>query len=826
MEEQTIEQPNPETPNRKFTYFPFFNQKQPMFVLALIGFIFYCASLDNEYALDDGIVIHQNNYVIKGVAGINEIMTRDLYDAFYRRMNADDQLQGGRYHPLPVVSYALEQEFIGPYRTGFYQFVEDLNRNGKLDQEEINAEDESTGAKQNQSPNAGFNFNKDNYRNTKNKGPLNSYEYNEFYDLNGDGHAQENECNNCWDLNKNFRNDPGEDLNQDGIFNEVDCQVNGAFLRHFNNLWTYILGCLLLYVVFVRYFFKDQPDLAFLAALIYLIHPVHSEVVANVKGRDEIFSVIFMALTFLYAFKYLENQKTRTLLTASLMFLLALLSKEYAIMMLLLVPLAVHVFTDIKIRVKSLLLPALSFFIVFLVMIGFKMTVANALPDIFMIVTGFVIFIPICLFIFKKSLAEKGLTALMLGLFALGLLYFGLRLNAVSIAAGIPDKEILNDPYLLANGEEKFATKVFILLKYLALLIFPKNLTSDYSFDSIPYYHLTDAGFIFSLLLNLGLVILGCVLVKRKHVMGFAIITYYSFLLLVTNFIFAIGTTMHEGFLFQASIGASIAFAWLMMWGLEKVSSLSLTARRSLLLGTLTLIVILFGAKAWERSKDWKNDVTLFLKDVKSTPNSVLVLGNAGARWIDLADTKEITGIIPEGEAAIFNDYNGTLKITDEELKASGFKTKREAALDRGIGYLKHAVDLHPKYVNGYLNLGLASFKLNNDQDAVFYWKIAENLYPDNPYLKNYYRVYSGILKERGSAAFDEGRLADAAKAYALWTLIQPNNAEAWYNLGGVYFNEERFNIAERAWERALQIDPGNEAIKKALNSMPTGHNE
>ncbi|HOZ87272.1 MAG TPA: glycosyltransferase family 39 protein [Bacteroidia bacterium] len=821
MEEQTINNEITLEPASRFKYFPFFNKKQPVFVLALIGFIFYCSSLDNEYALDDGIVIHQNNHVLKGVAGIKDIMTHDLYHAFYRRMNAEDQLQGGRYHPLPIVSFAIEQEFIGAYRTGYYLFVEDLNRNGKLDAEAIPDQDNYS-FKKTSDGGTGFNLNTGAQSvSGKNQSPLNSYEYNDFWDLNGDGKAQENECNNCWDLNKNFHNDAYEDLNKDGIFNEVDCQVNGAFLRHFNNLWLYILAAVLLYLVFSRYFFKENPDLAFLAALIFLAHPVHSEVVANVKGRDEIFAAIFMALTFLFSFKFMENKKTGTLLLASFMFLLALLSKEYAIMLLLLIPVAMQVFKKTEIKFTGLLLSGLCFFVVFLFMIGVKLGLAAFIPDFLMVLSGIIVFIPVCILAFRKSFASKELNALMMGLFTFSLLYIGLRLNAVSIAAGIPDKEILNDPYLLANGEEKFATKIFILLKYLVLAVFPKNLTSDYSYDSIPYKHFTDPEFIISLLLNLSLIVLGWVLVAKRHVMGFAIITYYAFLLLVTNFIFSIGASMHEGCLFHASIGIAIAFAWLIITGFEKLSAVSFTAKRSLMLGSLAIVIILFGCKTWERNRDWKNDVTLFLKDVKTTPNSVLVLGNAGARWIDLADTKEITGIVLEGEdPTVFNDYNGTLKISDEELKASGFKTKREAALDRGIGYLKHAVELHPSYVNGYLNLGLASFKLQKDRDAIFYWKIAEHLYPDNPYLSNYYRVYTGILKQRGADAFKDGKMQESAMAYNLWTLVEPGNAEAWYFLGGAYFNQQKFELAEKAWVKSVLIDPHYEEAKNGLKML------
>jgi protein O-mannosyl-transferase len=826
MEDQTISQPEKQEESKSnFKYFPFFNKKQPIFVLVLLGIIFYCTSLYNEYALDDGIVIHQNNYVLKGVAGIKDLMNRDLYDAFYRRMNAIDQLQGGRYHPLATISYAIEQEFIGPYRTGYYEFVQDINRNGTLDKGEVLQPDVSTTDKVSKNINTNVTKKpdaKEDRLTQKAQAQLNDYEYNDFVDKNGDGVAQQEECFTCWDKNKNFANDPSEDLNADGVFNEADCQVYRADLRHFNNIWLYVLGCVLLYLVFVKYIFKDNPDMAFLAALIFLAHPVHSEVIANVKGRDEILSLIFMSLTFLFSFKFMNNKKTSTLTVASIMFLLALLSKEFAIMLLLLIPIAMFVFNKIKIDVLPLTLLTICYLLVFFLMIAIKLMLVPAVPPIVMILSGVVVFMVLSVLLFRKTFFNKELNALMIGLFAFSLLYIGLRLNAVSIAAGVPDKELLNDPYLLANGEEKFATKIFVLLKYIVLAVFPKNLTCDYSYDSIPYRHYMDFGFILSLLLNLTLLILGIVLVIKRHVMGFAIITYFAFLLLVSNFIFAIGATMHEGFLFHASIGFAIAFSWLIVTGFDKLKNIPFFVRRSVLFVSMTLIIFLFGCKTWERNGDWKNDVTLFLKDVKTSPNSVLVLGNAGARWIDLADTREITGILEPGQDSTrYNDYNGTLVITDEELKESGLATKREVALNRGIEYLKHAVELHPRYVNGYLNLGLASYKLNDDWDAVFYWKMAEHLYPKNPYLELYYRVYSGVLKERAATAFNNGDLKNAALLNCYWTIIKPNDSEAWYCLGGVYFNQKRFSLAEKAWRKALEIDPNYDEVKKVMQSLP-----
>src|SRR6478736_4893852 len=119
----------------QFKYFPFLSQKSALWLIGIIAFVFYISSVNGEYALDDGIIIHQNDHVVKGFRGIKDILTRDAYESFYRRMCATDQLAGGRYRPLSVVSFAVEQEIIGSYRTGLYMKVEDSNHNGVLDKD-------------------------------------------------------------------------------------------------------------------------------------------------------------------------------------------------------------------------------------------------------------------------------------------------------------------------------------------------------------------------------------------------------------------------------------------------------------------------------------------------------------------------------------------------------------------------------------------------------------------------------------------------------------------------------------------------------------------
>jgi Tfp pilus assembly protein PilF len=790
--------------NPSFIWFPFLNQKRAMIVIGIIALVFYLPSINGEYALDDGIIIHQNDHVVKGVRGIKDIITKDAYESFYRRMCATDQLAGGRYRPLSAVSFAIEQEFIGPYRTGLYLKVEDSNKNNILDQGLVSFT-------------------------TPCGRPETNYEFNDFVDVNADGIVQGNECYTCWDKNKSFKNEPEEDINRDGLFNEIDCQLYGASVRHFNNIWCFALGCVLLYLVFSKYFFRNNQYLAFLSALLFTMHPIHSEAIANVKSRDEIFSLIFISLTFYYTFRYTELKHVKYIFLACLMFLLALLSKEYAVMLLFLVPLAVYTFSDNDVILTNLFrtkeFRQTIYIVVVFVFCAFMMTYLkrnfdiHALPGAKPIRSFWLfpfLFILVGIYLMGANKKDNFLK-LMSWLFFVMLIYIAMRWDAVKLNPSVPNTEILNNPYLLANEEERFCTKVYVLLKYLQLLFFPHPLSSDYSFNSIEYRHFTSWDFIVSLLLHISLVVTAVYFTLKKHILGFALMTYILFELMIGNVLMDIGATMGERLIFHSSIGFCIAISWLILKGCEKLRKFTFNLRKYTLVSFILIVGFLFGAKTWERDLDWKNDVTLFLKDVKTMPNSVLCLGNAGARYVDLSNTRDLTGEVKPGYDSTFNDFNGTLKNLDEEVKSGKYKTKYEAALNHGIDVLTHAVKLHPRYVNGYLNLGLLYFKLRKDFEALFYWKNAERLYPNNPYLRNYYQAYEFDLKNRGAVAFNRGRMDSAAIAYNLLTLLYPNNAEAYYNLGGAYFNQRKYALAKRSWEKALQLNPGYYEVKKVL---------
>ncbi|MFT7512455.1 MAG: tetratricopeptide (TPR) repeat protein [Candidatus Omnitrophota bacterium] len=106
-------------------------------------------------------------------------------------------------------------------------------------------------------------------------------------------------------------------------------------LSHGINIVLYALLVALLYQVLRVDLFKTRSLTAWLAAWLFLLHPIHCEVVINVKSRDELLSLIFILLAL--------QQSGRRLWLFVPLFILALLAKEYAITLVILAPLYVAI---------------------------------------------------------------------------------------------------------------------------------------------------------------------------------------------------------------------------------------------------------------------------------------------------------------------------------------------------------------------------------------------------------------------------------------------------------------------------------------------------
>ena len=651
--------------------FSIYDFKVQAIIVALLAFIFYINTWSNEFAHDDGIVIVKNEFVQEGLAGLHSIFTEDAYASYYRQLNTVNQLSGGRYRPLSIATFAIEQQFFGA-----------------VPKEKVDS----------------------------------VLAQNISYGIRG----------------------PAEQK-----------LVRDMHIRHlFNVFWYMGLAVVLLY--FLRYIvFRNNPLMALVATVLFTIHPIHTEVVANVKSRDEIMSLFFMCLTFILAFKFEENKKQYGYLAGALVcFFLAFLSKEYAITMAILLPLSLFLFKDYSI----------------------KKSIIATIP--YMLVIGLYIYIRIRMAIHVAGIEDSAN------------LTIPEILDTIKATGANSEKEVLNNPYYYATHAQKIATEISTTLNYLKLLIFPHPLSADYSYNSIPYSSFGDLKVWLSIIVHLA--IMGAMFIfifvkKQYKIFGFAIAFYMLHLLLVNNLVFNIGATMGERLIFHSSVGFSIVLAYFMVKGMDYIKPLA--NAQTALASVLGIIIFLCGFKTITRNADWKNDKTLFFQDIKTVPNSVLVNGNVAAAMITMSDLEK-------------ND------------------SVRSKLLHGSIGLLGKAIEIHPGFVAGFLNRGIAYYKLGQMDSAKLCLDSVKANYPNYPSLKNLYTLLGNYYTKSGWDKYGQfGKYPEAIKEFQIGISIDSTNAELWYNLGGAYFSNKQYKDAVDAWNMTLKLNPQHMQARQGMGA-------
>jgi hypothetical protein len=349
-------------------------------------------------------------------------------------------------------------------------------------------------------------------------------------------------------------------------------------VSHFINVVLYALTGMLLYLVVLQFFHNKSTSegyfIALATAMLFLAHPIHTEAVANIKGRDEIMALLGSLGALYFAMKYALKGDFVQLIFAGICFFLGILSKENTITFLAVIPLAIFTFTKTEAS-----------------KIGISTSVLVAFAAAFLII--------------RSSI--------------LG--------DAANLTANA-NMELMNNPYLKWTGSqyvdfssgEKFGTIFYTLGKYLVLLIFPHPLTHDYYPPQIPMMTFADGQVIFTLLIYIGAGIYALMRLPKKDPIAFGVIYFIATLSVVSNLVFPIGTNMGERFMFMPSVGVCLIAAVL----LHKLTNKKIAnwSDLKLALPIIALFLVGFSLKTVVRNMAWKNNYTLFSTDIQTSINS------------------------------------------------------------------------------------------------------------------------------------------------------------------------------------------------------------
>jgi tetratricopeptide (TPR) repeat protein len=113
------------------------------------------------------------------------------------------------------------------------------------------------------------------------------------------------------------------------------------FVSHLINIILFfIVICLLFNVLLILFEHqKEQLLLAFISSLLFLIHPIHTEVVDSLKCRDELLATMFSLIALTYSFSFLLKPSIKDAAVIILFLFLAFFSKLSAVLLMTAIPL-------------------------------------------------------------------------------------------------------------------------------------------------------------------------------------------------------------------------------------------------------------------------------------------------------------------------------------------------------------------------------------------------------------------------------------------------------------------------------------------------------
>lgn len=431
----------------------------PIGLLLLLAFALYFLCISYGYVLDDQIVIQDNDFTKKGFGGIRQIFSTDSFQGYFKTKK--DLLEGGRYRPLSIATFAMEY----------------------------------------------------------------------------------------------------------GIMGATNPQVS-----HFFNILFYALTGILMFRVFTA-LFPSEPEskwyfsLPFVASALFLLHPLHTEAVANIKGRDEILALFFSVAALWAALKWHDHRTFIWRFGAGFFLFLGMLSKENAITFVFVIPLTMWFFT--------------------------RLSVGDCVKIAMPLLAAALIFI----FIRARVLG-----------------YF---LN--------PGKEItdlMNNPFYGMTMGERLATISLTLGWYVKLLVFPHPLTHDYYPYHVPKVNWSDMKALGSAVLYAGMAAVALLQLQRRNVISWFFIFFIATISIVSNLFFSVGTFMNERFVYMPSMGFCLLLAWILTQWMPKKFGEKSNSFTILGTGVLALVAAGYAIRTVTRIPDWKDALTLNGSAIKVSPNS------------------------------------------------------------------------------------------------------------------------------------------------------------------------------------------------------------
>ncbi len=487
----------------------------------------------------------------------------------------------------------------------------------------------------------------------------------------------------------------------------IEYGIFGAkpFVSHLINLLLYSLTCLLIFKILSSFFKNYHWILPLVITVLFIVHPIHTEVVGNVKSRDELLCFLFALLALVSAIKYARKQHWAWLAGVFVFMVLSFLSKLSSLTFLAIIPLTIYFFEKVNWKVHLKIVGALLMPLIIYRLINTQLI---------------------------ETTGNRSLLFIENPLFVNGASFF-----------------------------EKIPMAFYSVFYYIKLLFVPHPLLSYYGYDHVSIVGWENMYVWLGVIIVVPLALFTLWKLKTKSVLVYGLAFFFVTISMYSNLVKPAVGIIAERFAYIPSLGFCIVAGWLVL----KMSRIDMTSKSEgtfprlnyVFWGISALIIAASSVKVFTRNQDWHNLVTLLEKDLETAPKSVklnMLLANDFFKKVTVGEMtqeakdsliaksvfyyKQALATYPihtpaHNNLGVLYSLEGNLKESHEHiLKASvGDNPDAKSFYNLGLSYnangdrkkaienLKKSIELNGKSLEAYQNLMYIQFEDKNFEDAM-----------------------------------------------------------------------------------------------------------
>ena len=558
-------------------------------------------------------------------------------------------------------------------------------------------------------------------------------------------------------------------------------------VSHFINVLLFALTAFFLCLLLIRVFKNLSPLFAVLILMLFAAHPIHTEVVANIKSRDEILSFLNLVLAAYSLMLGVTNRgvNRKWIALSFVFFYIAMLAKESALVGVILFPLLLLYMADFS----------------------WKKILAYATPFLLLVIV----------FQTQKYLALDG-------------------------AVNMLGTELGNYPY--TEPGTQLPSTLLIFAWCVKLVLVPHPLLYSYAYNQIPAAGYTSTGFIAGVLLASIIVFFLYKNLQKKNVLLFGLVVFVVTLTPAMGFVFLRGGILAERFLYAPVLGFAVVFVFV----LGKISAFdfqkkevdfSSLLKNGKLLGLLMVVFLLYSYKTITRNANWKDEDTLMSQDIQYASNNCQLSYHYGTKLLQQAqksrNVAESQNLVQRGFYYLHESLRINPLLTEANFQIAQAQRAFFHQSDSAIFYYNKALLQNTRFPNAYYGLATLYEQENKQQLASYYYNKAVEM---NPYLTEAVQLRDAHKKktrldvkefptEENTGAVDEGRdfayynakgkelgqrgdFVNAIKCFEKAVELNPNSEEAYTNLSVCLGMTKDYEKCIVVLHKSLELNPNS----------------